>query len=345
MKLVSPLLKKIVYPALQHTGGMRYIAPASGCAVVNYHGVLPEDYRSADAFLDGNLVSAGTLRRQLRYLKTHYEVIRPEEFRGSIESGKALPARSVLVTCDDGLLNHLTEMVSILREEGIYCLFFVTGKSCSGRPSLLWYEELYLLLRAGKLDEADLRRVFQDSRNHSGASLPTLWWEAVRGASRLNYEDRAALLETWRSRGHSAEYELSEKRWRLLNADELRELSRAGMTIGAHTMSHPVLAQCGDTESYHEIHESKVQLERVLGQPVWAFAYPFGNPSTVGDREVRFAEEAGFECAFLNTDGGVADRSHRFSISRTHITSEMSIAELEAHMSGLHARLQRAVRG
>lgn len=346
MRFVSPLLKKVVYPALHRTGGLRFIAPAGGCAVLSYHGILPAEYHSPDPFLEGNLVCAEALRKQLRFLKAQYEIIRPDEFRAWILAGNQLPAHSVLVTCDDGLLNTVTDMLPVLRDEGIYCLFFVTGASCSENPGMLWYEELYYLLRSRKPGEADLESIFPDSKDlGAGPSLQTNWWGAVCGASRLGGKDRAELLRRLRAKCPVPDCEFFERRWRLLNEQELRQLLAAGMTIGAHTMSHPVLSECTEAESYREIHESKVQLERVLGQPVWAFAYPFGNGATMSDREVGLAERAGFECGFLNTDGGFADRSLPYRLSRTHITNEMSLAEIEVHMSGLHARLQRAVRG
>ena len=58
------------------------------------------------------------------------------------------------------------------------------------------------------------------------------------------------------------------------------------MTIGAHTLSHPILSLCSDEEARHEIQQSKNDLEQALGRQVWAFAYPFGNSATMGEREV-----------------------------------------------------------
>src|ERR1700676_3230049 len=121
MRLVSPLLKHAVYPALHHTGVLDRFTPPGGYAVVNYHGVVPPDHSNLDLFLDGNLVNPAKFRRQLQFLKAHYRVIHPEDFRASIEEGKPLPSRAVLVTCDDGLLNTLTDMLPILQSEHVPC--------------------------------------------------------------------------------------------------------------------------------------------------------------------------------------------------------------------------------
>lgn len=344
MRFVSPLLKNAIYPAMHHTRWLKSLAPSSGCAVVNYHGVFPSGL-PGDPFLDGNFVSQDQLQKQLRFLKTNYETIRPEDFRHWIQTGEPLPPRSVLVTCDDGLVNHLLDMLPVFKSERLECLFFVTGASCSDDPGMLWYEELYQILRRREFGDTELEVLFEDRRPDATWDSHTLWWNAVLSASRLGAGPRAGKFNALRSRSKAGKFTAPERRWRLLNVHELRQLAQSGMTIGAHTMSHPVLSQCTGMDSKWEIEESRVELERVLGQTVWAFAYPFGNPATMGEREVRLVQEAGFECAFVNVGGGFCRRSRLFTISRTHVTSGMNVSELEAHMIGLHARLQKAMRG
>jgi peptidoglycan/xylan/chitin deacetylase (PgdA/CDA1 family) len=342
MWLVSSLLKHAIYPALHQIGWLDHIMPPAGYAVVNYHGVVPSDHSVAEVFLDGNLVHPEMFRRQLQFLKSHYDVVRPEDFRAWIEQGKELPPRAVLVTCDDGLVNTLTDMLPVLQSESVSCLFFVTGASCSDKPGMLWYEELYHLMRARPLDGLGLWLPSEESTEPSG-SFQARWWSTVRRASRLDPRARADWMSLARSRCGGTQVPRSEKRWRLVNIGELRALADAGMTVGAHTLSHPVLSLCSAEEARHEIRESKNDIERALGRPVWAFAYPFGNSSTMGEREVALAREAGFACAFLNVEHWRAGPANPFALPRIHVTVNTTIPEFAAHMSGLHARLQRAV--
>src|SRR5579871_1023426 len=145
MRLVSPLLKRAVYPTLSKCGYLRRASP-TGPAVVTYHGILPAGYRSVDRVFDGNLVTAKMFRQQLSLLKHHYNVIRPEEFLLWCEEKRELPPHSVLLTCDDCLQNNVSEMLPLLREADLACLFFATGASVSEEPKMLWYERLYLML-------------------------------------------------------------------------------------------------------------------------------------------------------------------------------------------------------
>ena len=321
--------------------------PPGGYAVVNYHGVVPDDHFPSDhsvgeVFLDANLVQPGIFRQQLQFLKAHYNVVRPEDFRAWIEQGKQLPPRAVLVTCDDGLVNVLTDMLPVLQSEGVPCLFFVTGASCSDNPGMLWYEELYLLMRARPLDGLDLQLPVEEGAG-SSESFQARWWSTVRRASRLDASARADWMGLVRSHCDGTPVVRSEKRWRLLNIAELRALAEAGMTIGAHTLSHPVLSLCGHDEVRREIQQSKSDIGRALGRPVWAFAYPFGNPSTIGERELGLAREAGFACAFLNVEHWRTGPANSFALPRIHVSANTTLPEFAAHMSGLHARLQRAV--
>ena len=73
MKLVSPLLKHVVYPGLSK-GGFLQCAAAAGPMVLTYHGVLPPGYKVVDPALDGNLVSTDSFREQLQLLKNRYQM-------------------------------------------------------------------------------------------------------------------------------------------------------------------------------------------------------------------------------------------------------------------------------
>jgi len=346
MRFVSPLLKHALYPALHYSGWLDRIMPSCGYTVVTYHGVTPTGYSGGEPFLDGSLVHQQTLRQQLKFLKTHYHVLHPEEFRDWIQHGRQLPARSVLLTCDDGLANTLTDMLPVLESETLSCLFFVTNASCGDHPGMLWYDELYLLMRLRPLTAPDLQLPPEENANSSSAeSFPARWWNTVRRASRLQADARAQWMDRVRIHCDPPQDFRSARRWQLLNISELKQLAGRGMSIGAHTRSHPVLSLCSDEEARREVQESKAALEQALGRDVWAFAYPFGDPSTMGEREVRLVREASFTCAFLNVQHWKeAERSHPFALSRIHVTSQMTLPEFAAHVSSVHVRLQRAVR-
>ncbi|MBN1681445.1 MAG: polysaccharide deacetylase family protein [Anaerolineae bacterium] len=81
-------------------------------------------------------------------------------------------------------------------------------------------------------------------------------------------------------------------------ADRLTEAEIARLAesheIGAHTFTHPDLAQVDHETAYHEIVGSRDWLESVIGAPVTAFCYPKGRYTT-GVHTI--VSEAGFDVA------------------------------------------------
>ena len=351
MRLVSPLLKHVVYPGLSKAGYLRRAADA-GPVVLTYHGVLPAGYKIVDPGLDGNLLSADSFRRQMRFIRKQHNVISPTEFLLWCQGGHELPPRSVLLTCDDGLRSSLFEMVPILQEFDLECLFFVTGASLCPTPTMLWYEELYLMFLAAPesftldLPEIGLQAEVNQQERRS------LWWDLVTKLSQYDLNRRRTLLarirmqlglsEKWDA-GYHDDPVLS-RRFLMLNLAELHQLCDAGISIGAHTLSHPMLSQSSHDVAWSEIAECKQNLELALEQEMWALAYPFGNSSSVTSRELEMAKRAGFKAAFLNAGGAFRRQTPKFALPRIHITAGMSLAEFEAHISGFHRSLQELFR-
>jgi peptidoglycan/xylan/chitin deacetylase (PgdA/CDA1 family) len=177
------------------------------------------------------------------------------------------------------------------------------------------------------------------------------WWDAVKQLSQVTSQARGSLLQAARSQlgaEGQRDFDLSNpascRRFGLMTVDELRQLA-AGMTIGAHTLSHPLLSQTPPEVAREEIFGSKAALESALQKRVWALAYPFGDPQSVTPQVLAMAREAGFAAAFLNYGGGLGTALPYDSLPRIHVTAGMSLSEFDAHVSGFYARLHRMGRG
>lgn len=354
MRFVSSFLKRVVYPSLSAAGVFRRMAP-SGLAVVTYHGVVPGGYEPVDAGLDGNLVTAESLRRQLRLLKSNYRVISPEEALAWRQGRFELPPRAVLLTCDDGLLNNLTEMLPVLQQEELPCLFFVTGASSGERRTTLWYEDLFLLFLGARAGVFEVSHAGVEIRGElrSREQRRAIWWDAVKNLSQVSTEMRSAFVQdAGRQLGVTpASSELTSRagerdsawcrRFGVMTLPELRTLAAAGMTIGAHTMSHPMLSQMPRELARAEIVECRTKLAAALQKDVWAFAYPFGDAASVTPQVLAMPKQAGYDAAFLNFGGGLGVDLSPYALPRLHVTAEMNLSEFEAHVSGFYSRLQR----
>lgn len=100
---------------------------------------------------------------------------------------------------------------------------------------------------------------------------------------------------------------------------ELEEISRAGMSIGAHTKTHPYLVSIKDKNILKdEIIGSKKILEDHLQKPITAFAYPFGH---YNDTILEIVKEAGFRTARSTYKGVNHESKDRYTL-RSILVSE-----------------------
>jgi peptidoglycan/xylan/chitin deacetylase (PgdA/CDA1 family) len=341
--VVSPILKHVVYPALANSGYLRRRVHGGQLCVLTYHGILPQGYESIDAQLDGGLVTAQNFRSQLRLLKEIYHIVMPEEVRQWAVGEGELPERAILITCDDGLRNGLTDMAPILAEEEVFCLFFVTGAPMVTHCVAMWYEELFLLLLDAPAGSYKLKQLGLEFDLSSGEQRRVAWRILLERLSSWDRRDRTRLIEGLRAQfGLAAIFSRERnddpyfRRFSLLNVGDMQLLAAMGMSIGSHTVSHPILTKQSTELACQEIFESKGALEEAIGKPVWALAYPFGDPASVASREMQMAQQAGYECAFMNIGGGFGARLPKFALPRVHVTGNMNLSEFEAHVSGFH---------
>ena len=120
---------------------------------------------------------------------------------------------------------------------------------------------------------------------------------------------------------------------RMMTADELRELAAAGVEIGAHTVTHPDLSRLSYESCLREMSESRTELQRISGQTVSTFAYPF---CKYGDAALRAASDAGFEAAVTcHGRGGWAP----YEMKRTMITGKDGLPSFAGKLWDLYGPL------
>jgi len=103
---------------------------------------------------------------------------------------------------------------------------------------------------------------------------------------------------------------------RLLHADELRKMQRAGMEIGSHTVSHQRLTEAGAAEVTQELSASRARLEDLLGATVTSFAYPYGRWNAACESAVR---AAGYLAACTTRTGWAIRDENPYRIRRLSV--------------------------
>jgi peptidoglycan/xylan/chitin deacetylase (PgdA/CDA1 family) len=103
----------------------------------------------------------------------------------------------------------------------------------------------------------------------------------------------------------------------MMSSEKVRQLAAAGMGVGAHTITHPILAAADDAAARREIAGSKEILEGLLRQPVQLFAYPNGKPTKdYRERHVAMVKGSGFLAAFSTAPGAARATDSLFELPR-----------------------------
>ena len=87
-------------------------------------------------------------------------------------------------------------------------------------------------------------------------------------------------------------------------------------TIGGHTVSHTVLNQLSEEEFRQEVSKGIEKLQAAIGKPIHHFAYPYGSPNEIGEREYHLIREFGFKTVF-SSYGGCITSENKYQI--THL--------------------------
>jgi peptidoglycan/xylan/chitin deacetylase (PgdA/CDA1 family) len=103
----------------------------------------------------------------------------------------------------------------------------------------------------------------------------------------------------------------------MMQASQVRELHDAGMGVGAHTVSHPILSRVPPEVARSEIAASKDALEAIVRAPVTLFAYPNGKPGTdYRSEHVDIVRSLGFAAAVSTAWGAARSGADMFQLPR-----------------------------
>jgi peptidoglycan/xylan/chitin deacetylase (PgdA/CDA1 family) len=129
-----------------------------------------------------------------------------------------------------------------------------------------------------------------------------------------------------------------------LTWNEVRELRRAGVEFGSHTVTHPQLRAVTREQLQKEIRVSKTEIEQRLGRAADTFSYPYAFPETdrsFADGLQYILAENGYRHGVSTIIGRAAASDNRFYLKRLPLNSHDDQRFLEAKTNGsydwLHA--------
>jgi peptidoglycan/xylan/chitin deacetylase (PgdA/CDA1 family) len=289
-----------------HAGVARLARGLRGAhgAILRYHSVT-DDERATLAYLDrGLMVTASAFRAQLRFVRRHYTVVPLDDLVDRIHAGRSLPPRAVAITFDDGYLDNYTHAYRLLRAEGLPATFYVTTGAIDGGPPL-WTAKLRYMVRTTTRARVTLPAPLGGEVELDGeGARQALFTSLIVGLKNVPGERRGRLVEELAVALGVTDF--SPLAGIMMTWSQLREMSGNGMTVGAHTVSHPNLPRTEFEEAAREVCGSRDAIAERLGVPVAHFSYPNGRgASHVNERVREIVRRAGFRSAVTSLAGCV----------------------------------------
>lgn len=273
--------------------------------VLAYHRILPK-VNEADFPYDLELVSAwqDEFDWQMGYLARHHEVITCRELARFIDTGEWPDKPCALVTFDDGYLDNHDVALPVLRRHGVPAVMYVST-GYMGASETFWYDRLafdVLHARRASLTLSAGGKTVDLGEGHEARRAATI--QLQRYLKTISNPERVQTLARWHEALDVSIEPPAGTLDRPMDWHHVRALSDAGIEIGSHTVSHPVLSRVTDeAELAHELFASKAAIEACTGQPVLSIAYPTGGHSSYTDNVVDCVKRAGYRFAFTYEPG------------------------------------------
>jgi peptidoglycan/xylan/chitin deacetylase (PgdA/CDA1 family) len=235
------------------------------------------------------------------FLKRGFHFITITDLELIARGQKDFPKSAVIITADDGWKNNKENIARVANKYQIPVTIFASAEPISNGGAYWWS----YIAQANR----------QGLTNHSVTAL-----------KKVKNEDRLKIVE-------AVKQTLPLNR-EALTIEELQGISNTPfVSIGSHTVTHPILTSCSDETSRYEISESKKILEGWLHKDISHFAYPNGSYT---DREIGFLKQSGYKVAFTTNPQYITENnlSDLYTLPRFDVLEDVSFTENICRMTG-----------
>ena len=269
---------------------------------------------------------------QINFFRRYHNIITIEEVIYSIDSGTTIPDKSILLTFDDGYLDHYNNVFPILDKHKIQGSFYVASKAITEHTVLDINKIHFILASADNIlklvgEIKELMKIHQKEYNLKDFDY---YYRKLAHASSIDTKEvifikkllQVELVEDLRMKILNIlleKYvEVSEDKFSrelYMNEEQLKHMLRSGMHIGNHGYNHYWWSKIDRVQLEKEIDLSLDFISEIgMDMDNWTACYPHGS---YDKRVVDVLEEKGCKLA-LTIEDGVArvSQKSRFLLPR-----------------------------
>jgi peptidoglycan/xylan/chitin deacetylase (PgdA/CDA1 family) len=240
-------------------------------------------------------ISPETAEKSFSYLSRKYKIIDLNDFVEACDKKDKtkIPQKALIITFDDGhIRNH--ELLPVIRKYNIPITIFICTSIVNTNRHYWW-----------KFKHESIS-IFELKRKSNVEKLDIL---SKAGFEQDKEFDKPQALQK-------------------AHIDEMKHY----VSIQSHTMFHPSLPKCNDSEARTEIFNSKRMLEKEYGLRIFAISYPNGDYS---ERDIMLSKQAGYKCGITVDFGFNTIDTDLFRLKRLSVNDTDDINELIVKSSGV----------
>ena len=257
--------------------------------------------------------SLDNFRKQLDYLSKNYNLLNKKDFLNKINNKDKFSDKDIILTFDDGTIDHYKYVFPELKKRCICGIFYVPTYNLLYNK-MLGVHSLHLLI--GKYDSNTiLKEIVQyikknnivkknnkDRYDYIYNNLnfkkdnSTLLKRLINSTRFININDKHTLMEHLLKK-YLPNIDINSY---YIQKEQIKEMNNNGMIIGNHSITHHYMSDLTYKEQKYEIEKSYEILETIIGKNnIRTFAYPYGLLESFTDETIDILNNTNTSFSFI----------------------------------------------
>lgn len=225
-----------------------------------------------------------------------------------------------LITFDDGYQNVFRFAFPKLYEKKIPFKIFLTTDFIMGKK--IWTDDLAIFSQSNRF--IPIAREWAKEHDENNLVQYDSYTSLRLYLKTVPHEHRIFFMDSLRSALNENDLPASADLFDPLSIDEINEMLKSGLlTLGGHTVSHPILATLPGEKQFTEIFQNKEWLEDTFHKKIEDFAYPNGKKSDYDNETISILQKVGYKRAYTTIQSYRLNRFGPWEIPRIGISANL----------------------
>jgi peptidoglycan/xylan/chitin deacetylase (PgdA/CDA1 family) len=328
-------MKRMIKKIAHYSGLFRFSAwlNRDTIKILMYHGISNCNDTKVSTNFNGKHMNLDAFEGHLRLITKYCTPISLK----MLLSKKKLPTNPIVLTFDDGYKNNYTYAFPLLKKYNIPATIFITTGFID-RTHYMWPDRLEFIINNAHSKNIDLLWEEAKLKLELGTDKDKMntirfiknYAKALSEPKKLSFLDK--LQEDL---GIEYDWDKIPSLFLPLTWDEIRKMNENGLiSIGSHTVSHPILSNCTSEQQKKELMLSRLRIGEELGEDCIMFAYPNGEKTDYNKETINILRESKYLGA-VNVVPGYINMKDRDNFQLNRFGAGINLEELGTIITGL----------